>query len=176
MHIIQLTDDRRGTSLNGSTEDVSSKLTSTNNSRGNVSFIPPSFPSKPTEDGLIKPSEYLKSLGGSSKGNSHLNDDGGSSHLTVIQETSEEQKYIPTPPPVPPAPPLPPTPSSLGGVSQNEGSNSPSVSSINRNGHQMPHISVTDLQSVQLKKTEKISKSTSVPLKFGKFLTFSFLI
>ncbi|KAK7085272.1 hypothetical protein SK128_013469, partial [Halocaridina rubra] len=157
-------------------------------------FIPPKFPSQPSGSGLIKPSEYLRSLGSSSRSPSggdvkslvalHSSETLSSSFdnteqysngdsqpasmppgpLPAIPESTEEEplKNGGVAPPPPPAPPAPPASSSANTLNRSN-----TLSSSNTSSKSMlPTISVTDLQSVQLRKTEtKVSRTTSVPIR-----------
>ena len=150
----------------GSTEDLSQR--SLNNSR--ESFVP-IFPSNPSDKALLRPSDYAKKTGPARSNSISESSITGSSNsgLPVIPESREEVK-IPQPPPAPPIPSLPLT-NGLSNINSNNQSFASKIStvnpSMNRRGKQMPTISVDDLKSVHLKKTERVSKTNSVPLSFG---------
>ncbi|CAL4113772.1 unnamed protein product, partial [Meganyctiphanes norvegica] len=162
-------------------------------------FIPPKFETNP-EGGLIKPSEYLKSLGpraGPSLPNLSLNNisenntsdstDGSStssgntlsptSGLPSIPESTEEDVGkssivgVGAPPP-PPQPPAPPTPSPFNtlknAIAASSSTNTIKANTANNSKTMLPTISVSDLKSVQLKKTEvKSMKSLPLPIRAG---------
>ncbi|XP_063593585.1 streptococcal hemagglutinin-like isoform X2 [Penaeus indicus] len=90
--------------------------------------------------------------------------------LPAIPEATEEEapRPVSVAPPPPPAPPAPPANTMPLRSNSNAGSNSNNNSNSNGSNSKtmLPTISVTDLQSVQLRKTEtKVSRANNVPLK-----------
>ncbi|XP_042878798.1 PHD finger protein rhinoceros-like isoform X2 [Penaeus japonicus] len=92
--------------------------------------------------------------------------------LPAIPEATEEEapKPISVAPPPPPAPPAPPA--NTMPLRSNSNASSSNNNSNNSNGNggnsktMLPTISVTDLQSVQLRKTDtKVSRANNLPLK-----------
>jgi hypothetical protein len=111
-------------------------------------FIPPRFPSTAGDsNSLIKPSEYLRSLGGSRL----KTPDTPAEELTSIK-TEAIQDTVACALPGPPPPPLP-----------TEGSTSPTTA--RKEQQPLGAISIQDLNSVQLRKTDKMlaAKTLSAP-------------
>ncbi|KAB7507064.1 hypothetical protein Anas_01310 [Armadillidium nasatum] len=128
------------------------------NSKGGMPFIPPKFHAQPSGHGLIKPSEYLRSL----------TDPSESSSLPSIPEIKEEdnKSSIPEPPPPPTSSPSPSPTVMSNSNGSNTATNSQKSSSIHGAKTTLPSISVTDLKSVQLRKTEaKLTTRSQLPLK-----------
>lgn len=130
-------------------------------------FIPPKFSSN-TEDCLIKPSEYLKSIGGTRPASST-----NSANGTLVQKNFtkclehklnhlEECKGngVANGPPPPPLP----------GTTQKEEASvldNSSTSKARKTQQPLSAISIHDLNSVQLRRTDKtvLQKTMSTPVK-----------
>ncbi|XP_055389695.1 probable serine/threonine-protein kinase cdc7 isoform X2 [Condylostylus longicornis] len=138
-------------------------------------FVPPSFPNK-SPDGvthLIKPSEYLKSISDKRSCTSSARSTDTEEYMQIsihhhhIHQNSSGGAEIPKPPPPPPLP-IPP-------IHGNENSSRgipppppPIQDTVTRKQHQpLSAISIQDLNSVQLRRTETkmLSKTFSAPTR-----------
>lgn len=140
-------------------EDVEKSGPNLVNKQRVLPFVPPSFPGSSDSNCLIKPSEYLKSI--SDKRSSICSTRTSDYEDTVIitEETvKSEQKIIfngPPPPPLPPAEPIPV-------IKPKE------VEEVTKKQQQpLSAISIHDLNSVQLRRTDKMlaSKTFSAPTR-----------
>lgn len=120
-------------------------------------FIPPSFPGSSDSNSLIKPSEYLRSI--SDKRSSICSARSSDYEETiVITEKIEEEIQFCGPPP-PPLPPIDITPTIRKSDNETE---------VNKKQQQpLSAISIHDLNSVQLRRTDKMlaSKTFSAPTR-----------
>lgn len=121
-------------------------------------FVPPSFPGSSNSNCLIKPSEYLKSISDKRSGNGASGKHADYEETIVIsEEIREEIKFFNGPPP-PPLPPSEPAPLLK----------SKEIEETNKKQQQpLSAISIHDLNSVQLRRTDKMlaSKTFSAPTR-----------
>lgn len=125
-------------------------------------FIPPSFPGSGTTNNLIKPSEYLKSISSENRLSTSSIKNSESEDIGMIVDDQKEIQIKHLGPPPPPLPAL-------------NFLELPSKPSSAENGHsetkkqQQPlsAISIHDLNSVQLRRTDKMiaSKTFSAPTR-----------
>ncbi|XP_017785017.1 PREDICTED: uncharacterized protein LOC108568442 [Nicrophorus vespilloides] len=126
-------------------------------------FIPPSFPGSGDKNHLIKPSEYLKSISSEKRSCSSVRSVSECEESLIISEDHQKNSEIPTPPP----PPLPEF-----NISNRETlklQQTAEVVSDTTKKKQQPlsAISIHDLNSVQLRRTDKMlaSKTFSAPTR-----------
>lgn len=127
-------------------------------------FIPPSFPGSGTSNNLIKPSEYLKSIGSENKlSTSSIKSNSESEDIGMIVEDQKDTQIKFLGPPPPPLPAinfleLPSKPSSPENTSNSE---------TKKQQQPLSAISIHDLNSVQLRRTDKMiaSKTFSAPTR-----------
>ncbi|XP_071439414.1 uncharacterized protein f [Hetaerina americana] len=138
-----------------------------------VLFIPPQFPVG--DNALIKPSEYLRSIGGGKGGvasppPSTASSSAAMPHVEISREGSEEgeedeaaaagdteaatQGCGPAPPPLP---------GILSPASPDRPSSPTYASSKQKQQQPLATISIHDLNSVQLRRTERVTKTLSAP-------------
>lgn len=128
------------------------------------SFIPPKF-SVSDENCLIKPSEYLKSIGGNRSVSGSAHNTLQEKHFTKCLEQKlnqlEDTKVAPSN-----GPPPPPLPCTLEKQSETDANKPPEVEVSKTKKQQQPlsAISIHDLNSVQLKRTV-VHKTMSSPMK-----------
>ncbi|CAG9812710.1 unnamed protein product [Phaedon cochleariae] len=118
-------------------------------------FVPPAFPGLLGSNGLIKPSEYLRSIGDKRSSVCSVRSLEENEEASVKLEESKENS-IPGPPP----PPLPDCADSLLSAKQEQ-------TMVKKQQQPLSAISIQDLNSVQLRRTEKTvaSKTFSAPTR-----------
>lgn len=115
-------------------------------------FVPPSFPQSGDSNRLIKPSEYLRSIGDrrSSAASSKHSSDVEDNYMVISQPERCASEGPPPPPPPPPAAPAPPP-----------------IPPAEERHQPLSAISIRDLNSVRLRRTDKMlaSKTMSAPVR-----------
>lgn len=122
-------------------------------------FIPPSFPGSADSNNLIKPSEYLRSI--SDKRASICS----TRSLSEGEETADKLEVKEEP--VIPGPPPPPLPELLNGDFLNGSAKQEQALENKKQNQPLSAISIQDLNSVQLRRTDKMmaSKTFSAPTR-----------
>lgn len=123
-------------------------------------FIPPSFPGSSDSNNLIKPSEYLKSISDKRSTISSSHSCSEYEDTIVITEKPKESIVIIPGPPPPPLPEIYPE-KLLTGMKGND------QMQIKKHAQPLAAISIQDLNSVQLRRTDKMiaSKTLSAPTR-----------
>ncbi|KAJ8956634.1 hypothetical protein NQ318_013988 [Aromia moschata] len=116
-------------------------------------FIPPSFPGSSNSNNLIKPSEYLRSI--SDKRASICSVRSLSESEDAATDKLDDKKE-----PVVPGPPPPPLPEFLNGDSS--ASNPKGNEGAKKQNQPLSAISIQDLNSVQLRRTDKMMASKTL--------------
>ncbi|CAH1129258.1 unnamed protein product [Ceutorhynchus assimilis] len=158
--IVSLNDEDR--------QSITNSITPSPSNRQRVlPFVPPSFPvADPNK--LIKPSEYLRSIGGSEKridrvGIERPPSDDHDVETLINGDNNEDVKHGPS------GPPPPPLPEFNGDLTQNAMSKQSTLMHKDKVKTMQPlsAISIQDLNSVQLRRTEKVvaSKTFSAPTR-----------
>lgn len=114
-------------------------------------FIPPSFPGSANSNNLIKPSEYLKSI---SDKRSSTRSNSESEEIVMTAEEKDTQNQGPPPPPLPDSNPI-------------EIKHENHTDTAKKQQQPLSAISIQDLNSVQLRRTDKMvaSKTFSAPTR-----------
>lgn len=128
-------------------------------------FVPPSFPGSSTDsNNLIKPSEYLKSISDKRSTISSAHSCSEYEDTIIITEKSKEVNNSMIVVPGPPPPPLPEIliEKPLVGVKTSD-----NQTQIKKHAQPLAAISIQDLHSVQLRRTDKMiaSKTLSAPTR-----------
>lgn len=121
-------------------------------------FVPPSFPGIGDSNNLIKPSEYLRSISGTRSSISPARSVTDSEDSDNKLDTTKENSQL--------SPPPPPLPSNnLETTSTN--SESSGGDTVKKQSQPLSAISIQDLNSVQLRRTDKMlaSKTFSAPTR-----------
>lgn len=120
-------------------------------------FVPPSFPGSGDSNNLIKPSEYLKSISDKRSSICSTRNSDYEETIVITEERKEEIKSFNGPPP-PPLPPVEPTPF----IKPKE-----TEELTKKQSQPLSAISIHDLNSVQLRRTDKMiaSKTFSAPTR-----------
>lgn len=125
-------------------------------------FVPPSFPGSTNSNNLIKPSEYLKSI--SDKRSTISSSHSCSEYEDAIVITEKPKEISSAVVPGPPPPPLPETypEKPMVGVKTSD-----AQAQIKKHAQPLAAISIQDLNSVQLRRTDKMiaSKTLSAPTR-----------
>lgn len=121
-------------------------------------FVPPSFPGSSDSNCLIKPSEYLKSISDKRSSICSTRNSDYEETIVISEENKDKPKQITNGPPPPPLPPVEPSPF----IKPKE------VEETSKKQQQpLSAISIHDLNSVQLRRTDKMlaSKTFSAPTR-----------
>lgn len=151
-------------SLNTDADECDKPAPNLVNKQRVLPFIPPSFPgSSADSNSLIKPSEYLRSISDkrSSVSSSRCSDYDDTS-VVVIEEKKEEAKVV-----CPPPPPLPEPIKDLSRSTLKLNEIESNKETAKKQQQPLGAISIHDLNSVQLRRTDKMlaSKTFSAPTR-----------
>lgn len=124
-------------------------------------FVPPSFPGSSDSNKLIKPSEYLKSISDKRSTISSASLSGSEYEDTLVITEKPKDNTVTGPPP-PPLPEIFNKEKPLVGIKSIE-----NQSQIKKHAQPLAAISIQDLNSVQLRRTDKMiaSKTLSAPTR-----------
>jgi hypothetical protein len=116
-------------------------------------FIPPSFPGSADSNNLIKPSEYLKSISDKRSSTSSLRSNSESEEAVMTVEEKDDARVGPPPPPLP--------------VDSAPNKTDTNTDTAKKQQQPLSAISIQDLNSVQLRRTDKMvaSKTFSAPTR-----------
>lgn len=150
-------------SLNTDTDESEKVGPNLVNKQRVLPFIPPSFPGSSDSNCLIKPSEYLRSISDKRSSISSARSSDYEDAIIITEEKKEEPKPVfngPPPPPLPPA--FEATPTTLLRLKPE-----PDSDTTKKQQQPLSAISIHDLNSVQLRRTDKMlaSKTFSAPTR-----------
>lgn len=149
-------------SLSAETEEGTEKTIShLVNKQRVLPFVPPSFPGSSDSNNLIKPSEYLKSISDKRSTISSVHSSDYEETLMINEKPKEIVSVVPGPPP-PPLPEIFNKDKPLVGIKTAD-----NQSQIKKHAQPLAAISIQDLNSVQLRRTDKMiaSKTLSAPTR-----------
>ncbi|XP_008197099.2 ankycorbin isoform X1 [Tribolium castaneum] len=144
-------------SLSTDTDDTEKHGPNLVNKQRVLPFIPPSFPGSANSNNLIKPSEYLKSISDKRSSASSIRSNSESEEVVMTAEDKETQKIQgPPPPPLPETTPI-----------EQNGKIETNTDTVKKQQQPLSAISIQDLNSVQLRRTDKMvaSKTFSAPTR-----------
>lgn len=123
-------------------------------------FIPPSFPGSADSNNLIKPSEYLRSISDKRASICSIRSLSESEDATTDKLEVKEEPVIPGPPP-------PPLPEFFNGDTLSITLKQEQTIESKKQNQPLSAISIQDLNSVQLRRTDKMmaSKTFSAPTR-----------